>query len=608
MFWKHARSKPGPLPKKSNLSNIALKHSQDLFLILNFGENYLFMRHLTQARYVDPNFSVAAAAVRQGWVLHTEDRLRCLARAFHPPVHYFFFVSLFLLGGHPLPASPEQQTARQVLEQLYHSIGNYQVKMPAVEVVGSEELVAAYMPGKRVIFLEKKAFDVCRSFGRDSLSALAFLLGHELAHCFQEVGWATNFLAYGEVRQGSEAKERSADIQGAFGAALAGFQTRNIISPLIDRLYTAYALKGRIIQGYPPMADRQATAAEVAEMVHQLWQVYTAGNYLSALGHYSLAASSYEYILDFYLGKEIFNNLGVLYAKKAMTFSGKNIDPYLYPFELDTESRLATPRSDDLNPVEWLTRRQLLATARNYLDRAMQLDPQYINAYVNLLCVQSMEQQYGAVITSYESGKVERFLRKAKASGKEWADAKIAVGAAYALSGEDTPAHAASAQGLWQELKPYPNIQVRQLAAYNESVLLGKPTPAPLPMVCGLSSGSASNPAGPSPFSFLNEPGIALGDSREAELFWKKEDQSTTYVARWQGQPFLFQRVLSRKYAAPGNIRAGDTALALTNQAGEGAYQSIPAGRGYFLHFPACRLIFLVDPEGRIEEWAKYFN
>lgn len=41
-------------------------------------------------------------------------------------------------------------------------------------------------PDKIQIGLEEKAYDICISFGADSLNALAALLGHELVHYFEK--------------------------------------------------------------------------------------------------------------------------------------------------------------------------------------------------------------------------------------------------------------------------------------------------------------------------------------------------------------------------------------------------------------------------------------
>lgn len=125
--------------------------------------------------------------------------------------HFLLFLLVAALGT-SLHGKSAQTTATDILKQLYYSIGNFQQPMPSIEVVNSEELVAAYIPNKNIIYLEEKAFDVCRSFEKDSLSALAFLIGHELTHCYQKVGWASNFLAYDKVANGVESEEKAADV------------------------------------------------------------------------------------------------------------------------------------------------------------------------------------------------------------------------------------------------------------------------------------------------------------------------------------------------------------------------------------------------------------
>ncbi|MGB3085257.1 MAG: hypothetical protein WBB21_11110, partial [Saprospiraceae bacterium] len=82
-------------------------------------------------------------------------------------------------------ASNPQKTAQKVLHKLYMANGNFQRKIPTIELINQQQNIAVYIKKKNLIQLEIKAFQLCSSFGKDSLDALAFILSHELVHAIQ---------------------------------------------------------------------------------------------------------------------------------------------------------------------------------------------------------------------------------------------------------------------------------------------------------------------------------------------------------------------------------------------------------------------------------------
>ena len=112
-----------------------------------------------------------------------------------------FLTVAFVAGwavGHARTAPPA--AVQQLFDQLYAVNGITRIKKPALSMSGENVKVAAYYPSKNAIVLDEKAWQICRSMGRDSLAALAFIFGHELAHAFQteirDGRVKTNFLAY----------------------------------------------------------------------------------------------------------------------------------------------------------------------------------------------------------------------------------------------------------------------------------------------------------------------------------------------------------------------------------------------------------------------------
>ena len=144
------------------------------------------------------------------------------------------------------------------------------------------------------------------------------------------------------------------------------------------------------------------------------------------------------------------------------------------------------------------------------------------------------------------------------------------------------------------------------MAAHNEAVLLGKPAGAAPYRPCSISTDRVANPDNVSLFTYFNKKGRILGKLNQVELFWEVLDHSTVHVAHWPGSDLAFQRCVSPRYKATGNVGVNDPINMLLRDLPENAYRTMPAGRHYFVHLPECKLLFYVDSNDRIVEWAYY--
>lgn len=518
------------------------------------------------------------------------------------------FLFLLLISGAFVPTHAKLTTdlAQKILSEMYQKMGNFQVREPAISISFDETHIATYDPQENEIVIEQKALEVCESFGSQSENALAFLIGHELTHCYQQVNWRTNYLSFDLTEGSNEEKERMADIQGAFAARLAGYDTRLVIKELIESLYEEYGLIGKTLRGYPSLSERKETASFVTAKADELWHVYQAATYTTILGEYELAARNYLYVSGFYSGREIYNNLGLLYAQLAMTVAGKSYDSLLYPLELDTETRIADARAGDLTPPEMEIRDEFLNRADDYFELAQKSDPGYFQAYLNRLCVKNLLGDQRQVIEEYQSGAIGSFLNRVQATVRERGSMRLAVALAFAISGQNNRSHLATAKGLFDELISHRDPQVQKLARFNRLVLEGDRDRQGRSQSCELAE--PSNPAfdNLSPFSFIQQEGLPLDADGDASLYWEQLDLFMVYVPTWLGDAYFMKRVNSPQIAAPGNIRVGYRAQVLLQQAKEQSHTIIPSSEGYFIHFPNCQVIFQVNEKDRISEWVKY--
>ena len=98
--------------------------------------------------------------------------------------------------------------------------------------------IASFNPDKIQVVLDEKAYDICVSFGKDSLNALAALLAHELIHYYEKHDWSRHFAMNNEnletarqlERMGDGLKqETEADNLGGFMAFSVGYNTYGIM-------------------------------------------------------------------------------------------------------------------------------------------------------------------------------------------------------------------------------------------------------------------------------------------------------------------------------------------------------------------------------------------
>lgn len=269
--------------------------------------------------------------------------------------------------------------AQNVLDNLYATSSDYRFSKPALAFTSAKQDVAYFLPSKNTLVVEEEAFKVCSKLGKDSINALAFIIGHELAHLYQEEmrtgDFASSFLSYDKGLHARIRYEKQADIQGAFNAYVAGYQIKNIIPKLIQELYRSYNILDVTLERYPTLIERSKTAEEVSAIVEDLILLFDTAPYFSIIGAYHYAFSSYEYIGQYYRGGEVLNNLGLNYLLEAVNLTDLNIDRFAFPIEFNFETRLKKPKilygAKDFDLAAFTKRIQLLEKAKKIFEESI---------------------------------------------------------------------------------------------------------------------------------------------------------------------------------------------------------------------------------------------
>ena len=261
--------------------------------------------------------------------------------------------------------------------------------------------ILMYYPGiSPKIIMDEEVYDLCADLGADSLNALASVLGHELAHHYEKHDWCSSFSYLLDEKQALKQKlskitkeeklriEAEADYYGGFYGYVAGFSTFDISAKLLDKIYAFYKLPDKL-NGYPTKNERKQIALKSLKELEQYQAVFSAGESMVCLKEYQMASSCFEYLADKFPSREMFGNAGLLKVLSAMDYIDEKSMPFALPLEIDAGTRLKSGavRGVGLSVEEKGKReKQLLEEAIKFFNKAIYIEPGYINAIVNRGC------------------------------------------------------------------------------------------------------------------------------------------------------------------------------------------------------------------------------
>ena len=287
---------------------------------------------------------------------------------------------------------------------------------PIIEIISKNEsgIIAQYVsyPIPK-IQISEKTYDICMSLGRDSINALALILSHELAHYYKDHTWCSDYSFALKKRNLNLAKqlnnsslaskiekEAIADNDGLFYSSVAGYNTFSIFNEIIDKIYIQYKLPEKSI-GYPSKQERKLIAKKAHESAQILYNYFKNGLTSLEENNYDEAIRYFEKANAYIPFRENYNNLGIAKTLKALMKIPLNQEElehplrFKYPLEKDIISRLnqeVTRGLDSENQDE------LLLSAKSDFQKAIQIDPNYINAYINMACVYDIMGNFNASI------------------------------------------------------------------------------------------------------------------------------------------------------------------------------------------------------------------
>lgn len=316
----------------------------------------------------------------------------------------FFYVLILIVNPdlHSQALNYSDVLINEVYDNINDAIGDISHEAPSLVLSDSKRTVARYIPSINTIEFEYAAYDVCRKLGSDSLNAVAFILAHELAHYYRDHSWLSNAgTAYvssdlGQKLQDLEVSidttiryEAEADEFSFYYSKIAGYSIK-AASQLYDSLYFSYSLNHNIPR-YPSLNDRKQISLHVQEKALELNKLFDLASVLIIKREYKCASILYRHILNSEFGsREIFNNLGVIYAFEGLKHANDELVKIDYPFSIELTSRLSEESQRGLFRQDTLKSQAFFKKAKEMFEKANNLDLSYLPSQINSVIISAL--------------------------------------------------------------------------------------------------------------------------------------------------------------------------------------------------------------------------
>jgi len=316
---------------------------------------------------------------------------------------FLFAASCWISVGAAVP--PDQATVQAIYRKLCAAAGLLQ-GAPVLEFDNASARASGaftdfnHEPTRIVV--ERKALEVCATFGGRTNDAVAFLLGHELAHFSMGHGWGADFQRIGDHSQvkadmalafannkAYHLFETQADQRGAFYAYIAGYVPELVADTLLQRLYSTYGWNPKM-SGYPDLPDREGQLRSGLDHYQELTMALRLADHRSILGQYGEAAKLYELLLsEGFRNPMLFTNTGACYLLQAIALGPAGSIAYTYPVELDLRDKWR-------GAGDGITKEELLRKAEDLFLQALLMDRTSEAALADLACVAFLRNDLGS--------------------------------------------------------------------------------------------------------------------------------------------------------------------------------------------------------------------
>jgi len=508
-------------------------------------------------------------------------------------------LQMFCFTGLTAQGNSKALEIQSIYVQILEATGFDRGIMPVLSITAESSCsrpVACFRKGIEsapdTIFLEPQAVEVCLSQGENWEAAIAFLLGHELAHYFQERIWPKSLPKVVELD--CEAKlddsELEADLYSLFIMRQIDFEPDEIMEDLLTKLWTKYSRKLTSEEDLDYLLCRASLTDSICSLVDHLWRTNQLANWLMAMQDtdaYQAALSLYQYLSQYVVHPEIENNIGLanLFIALSTPERDSNWYQFKYPILMDWD----TPNRKDPG-----MRYHYLSQAEKHLYKAFQLAPQDIDISINVACLLDVQHKY------YESTLlINKLVWRDDITQQQKSQLNLLKGILAAHQGQSEKANAHFRTGLEDN---FPSWQ--EISRKNLNILEGKKPP--IDRVFILED------------HLDNVPNISRYKLRTDKVFHFEPDYTTSLQEdRLKNSDFFristdraqidLQFTNSKHLSTTRGVKVGDS-LANVRKAYPDLVveQSINHSLGYFLVYPSRGLIFNMSSTNMATGWGVY--
>jgi len=476
-----------------------------------------------------------------------------------------------------------------VYESLARATGREVSDLPRIEISGNGIKVATFERSENIIKIDSKALDICLEMEEDAQSAMAFLLGHELTHFFQEEIQSISFTGASSSPL-QRRLEQIADVHGAFFANLADFDTYSVVPELLERIYRAYHLEDKNLPNYPPLEERKNSGLLACRKAELYSNMLHLSHYLSATGRFAEAIRCYTYLLRTLPYPEIYQNLGAAQLRAAQRLRDPNQGrAFRYPFIIDNRSLFRAPTG--------FSREALIDSAIVNLRNGIGKKRSYAPALLNLACAYEMKNK---------RARAESVLHTLKEKRKVPIGRTMLRGIMAARDNNERAARVA-----FERVKRQSKDRVmKALAQQNLDILSGaKPIRQPLNKEAyryriDNVELMEYQPVNPKKEVIVYQDGPLV----EEFFYWDEKAQSDIFSYRTAEDVLhKYQLVKKRTFSPNQQVSIGDSVGDLHKAYPETWIIWVNFIRGSLAVLDHKRLVFRLDEDGQIVEWGTFF-
>ena len=276
---------------------------------------------------------------------------------------------------------PATLQSRDIFQRIVRAAGRRPGVALELYVLDTPRVIAEALPGGLVV-ISRGFVDLARS----EPNAIAFILGHEVAHLVRDhhgVLDSLGMLGAGRTPAGGaqapaqirayQTVELEADRLGVLFATLAGYQPSAAVPVLL--MLTNRVGPDRF---HPDPKERAGVIRDQITEVSQRIEVFRLGLFLLSSGRYLEAARVLEHFLTLFPSREVFSTVGVAYHKEALRYAPS--PEFKHLLVIDPATRAAATRGPSGHPLF----RQHMERALQYYTFAVDADPAYAPASNNL--------------------------------------------------------------------------------------------------------------------------------------------------------------------------------------------------------------------------------